>query len=276
MVPAGSHTGGALVEVPEHLLKRSRDRRKDLGAATDDEPAAEVPPSETTAAPAVAQAQAPAAAAASSSLPELPDLEPEPETAPEPEPVKPWIQAALNRKKIPAWAVPVLIFLPFWAIIFAGTLESPERDSEIIALGREVYEGSGGCAGCHGAEGGGGVGPALIGGEVVDTFNNWEDHVIWVINGSPAEPGTIYGDAGDVSLGAANGMPAFGDDLSAREILAVTYFERVELGGVAESDLHDLEELFEAEGVVPSQFQTGQTFPSTLRGLMASAGIGAN
>ena len=260
-----------MVEVPEHLLQRSRDRRTDLGAPVADEPTAAVPPSETTAAPAVAQqAQAPAASAAPS-LPALPELEPEPE--PEPEPVKPWVQAALTRKKIPIWAVPVLIFLPFWAIIFAGTLESPERDSEMIALGREVYEGSGGCAGCHGAEGGGGVGPALSNGEVMATFNDWEDQVIWVVNGSPAEAGTVYGDNGSVSMGAANGMPAFGDDLSAREILAVVYFERVELGGAAEADLHDLEELFETEGSVPEGFEIGQVFPSTLRGLLASAGM---
>lgn len=271
-----------MVEVPEHLLKRSRDRRKDLGAATDDEPAADVPPSETTAAPAVAQTQAPEAAA-EPSLPELPDLEPEPE--PQPEPVKPWVQAALTRKKIPVWAVPVLIFLPFWAIIFAGTLESPERDSEIIALGREVYDGDGGCAGCHGAEGGGGIGPALVGGEVMATFNDWEDHVIWVVNGSPAEPGTLYGDNNKESRGAASGMPSNGDELSAREILAVVYFERVELGGAEElgdedelAGLHELEELFEAEEVVPESltFDIGGTFPSTLRDLLDEAGIGAN
>ena len=260
-------------EVPEHLLRRSLDRRKALGAATGDEPAAEVPPSQTAAAPAVAQAQAPAAAAASS-LPELPELEPEPE--PQPKPVKPWVQAALARKKIPVWAVPVLIFLPFWAIIFAGTLESPERDSEIIALGREVFDDTGGCAGCHGAEGGGGVGPALSDGQVMTTFTDWEDHVIWVINGSPPEPGTPYGDAGQVSLGVANGMPAFGEDLSAEEILAVVYYERVELGGADEADLHELEELFEAEGVVPEEFEIGLVFPSTLRGLLATAGIGAS
>ena len=257
-----------MVEVPEHLLQRSKDRRKDLGASTGDEPAAEVPPSETTAAPAVAQPQAPAAAS-EPSLPELPDLEPEPE--PQPEPVKPWVQAALTRKKIPVWAVPVLIFLPFWAIIFAGTLESPERDTEIIALGREVYEGNGGCAGCHGAEGGGGIGPALVGGEVLAAFVDWRDHVIWVVNGSPPA-GQVYNDQGEVSTA---GMPANGDKLSAREILAVTYFERVELGGAAEADLHDLELLFEAEEAVPNQFDIGQTFPSTLTGLMASAGIGA-
>ena len=147
-----------------------------------------------------------------------------------------------------------------------GVARAGQRDH---CSGREVYEGSGGCAGCHGAEGGGGVGPALIGGEVVDTFNNWEDHVIWVINGSPAEPGTIYGDAGDVSLGAANGMPAFGDDLSAREILAVTYFERVELGGVAESDLHDLEEL--SRRSVGIAVQPGRPSPH-LRAWMAAPG----
>ena len=267
-----------MVEVPEHLLQRSLDRRKDLGAATGEEPAAEVPPSETAAAPAVAQTQAPAAAAGPS-LPELPDLEPEPE--PMPEPVKPWVQAALTRKKIPVWAVPVLIFLPFWAIIFAGTLESPPRDSEIIALGREVYEGNGGCAGCHGAEGGGAVGPALRDGEVMSTFNDWEDHVIWVINGSPADDGTPYGDDGNVSEG---GMPSNGDKLSAREILAVVYFERVEIGGAEElgdedelAGLHELEELFEAEEVVPEslEFGVGQTFPSTLRGLLDLAGVEA-
>ncbi len=256
-----------MVEVPEHLLQRSADRRRDLGATTGDEPAAEVPPSETSAAPAVAQAQAPEAAAAPS-LPELPDLEPEPE--PQPEPVKPWVQAALSRKKIPVWAVPVLIFLPFWAIIFAGTLESPEHDSEIIALGREVYEGNGGCAGCHGADGSGGIGPAMVDGQVLKAFVEWRNHVIWVVNGSPPA-GKVYNDEGDVSTA---GMPSNGDKLSAREILAVTYFERVELGGAAEADLHDLEELFEADAVLPNQFDIGGTFPSTLNGLMASAGIG--
>ena len=260
-----------MTDIPDHLLQRSRDRRKALGAATDDEPAAEVPPSQTAAAPAVAQTQAPAAAAASS-LPELPKLEPEPE--PQPEPVKPWVQAALTRKKIPVWAVPVLIFLPFWAIIFAGTLESPERDSEIIALGREVYDEAGGCAGCHGAEGGGGVGPALSDGQVMATFSDWRNHVIWVINGSPADPGTPYGDNGTPSLGTANGMPSFGDDLSAEEILAVVYYERVVLGGADEAGLTELEELFEAEGVVPEEFEIGLVFPSTLHGLLATAGIG--
>ena len=257
-----------MVEVPEHLLQRSRDRRKDLGATTGDEPAAEVPPSETTAAPAVAQTQAPAAAA-EPSLPELPDLEPELE--PEPEPVKPWVQAALSRKKIPVWAVPVLIFLPFWAIIFAGTLESPERDTEIIAMGREVYEGSGGCAGCHGAEGGGGIGPALVDGEVLGAFVDWRDHVIWVVNGSPPA-GQVYNDEGEISTA---GMPSNGDKLSAQEILAVVYFERVELGGASEADLHNLELLFEADAVLPNKFDIGQTFPSTLNGLMTNAGIGA-
>lgn len=258
-----------MVEVPEHLLQRSLDRRRDLGATTGDEPAAEVPPSETAAAPAVAQAQAPEAAAAPS-LPELPDLEPEPE--PQPEPVKPWVQAALTRKKIPVWAVPVLIFLPFWAIIFAGTLESPERDTEIIALGREVYDGNGGCAGCHGAEGGGGIGPALADGAVLKSFIDWRDHVIWVVNGSPPA-GQLYNDEGDVSTA---GMPSNGDKLSAREILAVTYFERVELGGADEAELHELEELFEAEAVLPNQFNIGQTFPSTLSDLLGEAGIGAS
>ncbi len=261
-----------MVEVPEHLLKRSKDRRVALGAATEDAPATQVPPSETSAAPAVVQSQVPATTKAPS-LPELPELEPEPE--PIPEPVKPWVTAATTRKKIPYWAVPVLLFLPFWAIIFAGTLEPVESDSEIIALGREVYEGSGGCAGCHGAEGGGGVGPALSDGEVMATFNDWRDQLIWIVNGSPAEPGTIYGDRGSVSLGAANGMPAFGEDLNAREILAVTYYERVNLGGADEADLADLEELFEAEEALPDNFEIGLTFPSTLSGLMTEAGMAA-
>ncbi|MXW42118.1 MAG: hypothetical protein F4138_01145 [Acidimicrobiia bacterium] len=261
-----------MVEVPEHLLRRSKDRRVALGIATDDAPTTQIPPSETPAAGAAVQSQTPASTPALS-LPKLPKLEPKPE--PLPEPTKPWVTAALTRKKIPYWAMPVLLFLPFWAIIFAGTLEPVESDSEIIALGREVYEGSGGCAGCHGAEGGGGVGPALSNGEVIATFGDWRDQVIWIVNGSPAEAGTIYGDQGSVSLGIANGMPAFGEDLSAAEILAVTYYERVTLGGADEADLHDLEQLFEAEATLPNQFEIGLTFPSTLNGLMAQAGLAA-
>ncbi|MCY4258555.1 MAG: c-type cytochrome [bacterium] len=273
-VTALPHIGGTLVEVPEHLLQRSRDRRVALGAPTDDAGATEVPPSTTTSAPAVMQSATPAAPTSTKpTLPTLPDLEPEP--APVPEPTKPWITAAVTRKKIPYWAMPVLLFLPFWAIIFAGTLEPVESDSEIIALGREVYEGSGGCAGCHGAEGGGGVGPTLRDGEVMATFTDWRDQVIWIVNGSPAEAGTIYGDRGSVSLGAANGMPAFGEDLSAREILAATYYVRVDLGGAEEASVAHLEELFEAEEALPDAFEIGLTFPSTINGLLDSVEMAA-
>ena len=65
-----------------------------------------------------------------------------------------------------------------------------------IALGQQVYSGAAACAGCHGVNGGGGVGPAVIGGELYTTFPTCSDHALWIELGSAgwqAEVGPAYG-----------------------------------------------------------------------------------
>ena len=211
-----------MTEVPEHLLQRSRDRRKALGLGGDDEggvaPAA-----------AAADTPAPAAAASASVTPASPAPVPvEAEPPPPPEPPKPWVQAALSREKIPYWALPVLLFLPIWAFMYVGTLEGAGGEVEgLLGEGAEVYEQN--CASCHGADGGGGVGPALAGGDVLAVFPSVADHVEWVAlaTGGLGE-GTPYGSPEVGQVAGANGnMPGFSSSLTGEELLAVVIYERV-------------------------------------------------
>ncbi|MBA2281590.1 MAG: c-type cytochrome, partial [Acidimicrobiia bacterium] len=150
---------------------------------------------------------------------------------PPPPPRRPEVVAAVSRKRIPYWAVPALVALPGWAFLYAYTLDPRVEESPAIAAGREIYT-SAGCAGCHGATGGGGVGPAFADGAVVETFSNFEDHVLWVELGSQGWPEETYGDTDEPVLGF-NGqpMPAFGDRLSEEEILEVVRFEREVVSG---------------------------------------------
>lgn len=63
------------------------------------------------------------------------------------------------------------------------------------------------CARCHGADGGGGLGPQLSGGKVVKAFPSVEDQITFVTQGR-------------------DGMPAFGDTLSAAQIRQVVEYTR--------------------------------------------------
>ena len=131
-----------MTEIPEHLLKRSKERRSAIGGG--DSPAEEgAPAGEVEAAPAAAPV-APVAAAAAV-----------PEPAPVPEPVRPEVAAALSRRKIPYWAIPVLAALPLWAYVYQATLEpAPTGELTPLEAGRAVYV-SAACQGCHQANGGG-------------------------------------------------------------------------------------------------------------------------
>ncbi len=63
------------------------------------------------------------------------------------------------------------------------------------------------CARCHGSDGGGGLGPQLSDGAVVKRFPNVADQVKFVTRGG-------------------SGMPAFGGQLSAKEIQQVVDYTR--------------------------------------------------
>lgn len=129
--------------------------------------------------------------------------------------------------------MPVLIFLPVWLIMYVGTLEEPTRESGVIYEGSIVYEEE--CASCHGATGGGGVGPAFAGGAVIETFADVEAQAAWVVHGSQVFKNAGRDSYGDTAkpIGGNNGalMPAFGDKLTTEELIAVVFYERVELGG---------------------------------------------
>ncbi len=232
-----------MTEVPEHLLRRSQERRAALGLGGGGEGG---PPSgggDAGGAPEGASAAAPvpaeAAATPAAPTPAAPPAPPEP-----PKPPPPYVAAALARPKVPKWAIPVLAALPLWALVYAGTLYIPSAASAdpVLSEGEELYAAQ--CASCHGGEGGGGVGRPLSDGEVLLTFPDPADHIAWIEGGSATVgEGNPYGDpdrpggqhiAGET---AGGNMPAFGETLTEEEIIAVTRYEREILGGETESAL---------------------------------------
>ena len=210
-----------MTEIPEHLLKRSRERRAAIGgegAPADEAPAAAAADSgdQPGAAP------VPAAAAATPA---------EPTPPPPPAPVRPEVAAALGRKKIPYWALPVLLALPLWAYVYQATLEPPPAGEESpLALGEVVYAK---CAACHGADGGGGVGPGFA--DVLQTWPDYRDHLAWVRLGSSGWPGSTYGADDRPKSGAS--MPAFDEgQLTDEQLAQVVLYERTAFGGLEPTD----------------------------------------
>lgn len=211
-----------MTEVPEHLLRRSKERRAALsgGGGGDDEGGGNVPaspaeePGGGSAAPARAEAAAAPAKGGAEALPTMPVY-----TGPP--------QVVTPRPRVPFWAMPVLAVLPFWAILYGGAFgeRSTGESTDPVEIGAGVYQAAG-CGTCHGGGGEGGVGPAL--GDVAATFPEFQAHVDWVKVGSAAVKGQPYGASGRVATG---GMPGFENSLSEEEIIAVTCFERVRFGG---------------------------------------------
>jgi len=219
-----------VTEIPEHLLKAAAAARARLAGESAEEPAA----ADTAAAPSAA---APAVKAAAT------PAVPEPEKAPEP--VAPYVEAGLARKTMPVWIIPVLLFLPIWAIYYVGYLENPPAAQVGLHFeGQEIFGVS--CAGCHGGGGGGGTGRQLNGGEVLLTFPSVEDgasydglagQLHWVANGTAGSDPLGYGDparpGGGHTPDSFNGaqMAGFGATLSTEQLIAVVYAERTDFGG---------------------------------------------
>jgi mono/diheme cytochrome c family protein len=224
-----------VTEIPEHLLKRSRERRSAIGQGGD---AAADAPSDAAAASNVPATTTPAAAPAAPAASGPPARTPAPAPAapppPKPEPV--YVQAAKRRRKIPFWAMATLSLMPVWGFMYVRAVtEPPEVVEGPIGIGAEIFSS---CASCHGAEGGGGVGYAFAGGEVLKTFPHIEDQIRYVYYGTEgynAADVEIYGnpdrEGGPHVTGNLGVMPAFGGQLTQYEILAVVCHERYTLGG---------------------------------------------
>lgn len=228
-----------MTEIPEHLLKRSKERRAALGlpggeGGSDagsgdgggDAPKAEV----AKAAPAPAPAK----------------VEEKPPPPPKPKPA--YIQAAESRKRIPYWAMPVIALLPVWAFVYAEGISPPPNTDEALAHGAEVYNS---CSSCHGANGGGGTGAQLNEGEVLATYPDPVAMMEWIHLGAADWVGGTSGPYGDPdreggphdagTLPAE--MPGF-PDLDAEDLSAVTRYVREELSGEAPAS-PEVQELYE-------------------------------
>jgi len=95
-----------------------------------------------------------------------------------------------------------------------------------FTAGKDLYTAS--CQACHNADGSAGVGPALSGGAVLETFPGCAPQVDWVALGSIDWPDPTYG-AQDKPVNA--GMPGFQASMSLDEIKQVVLYERVAFGG---------------------------------------------
>lgn len=237
-----------MADIPDYLLERSRERRQLLtGQSSDAATGSDTGASGAAAPAATSSADVPAAAGAGGQSP--PILAPQPAPAPPPPPpppTPPYVLAALRRQRIPYWAMPVLLFLPIWAFLYVGTLESPTRgETGIIGEGAEVYAATAACASCHAADGAGtNSGPQLNGGELLLTFPEVPDglglaqQIEWIVKGTndtgvgrpygAATRGDAAGEGGDDGrvAGWFGEMPGFSGDLTAREVIAVTLYER--------------------------------------------------
>ncbi len=224
-----------MTEIPEHLLKRSRERRSALGLGGDDagSDTGESKPAATPATTGAAPAAAPSGPVTRAGAPE-------PAAPPPPKPDSPVVAAYKSRRRIPFWAMVALSILPVWAFMYARAVtQQAEEVAGPLGLGGEVY---GGCASCHGGAGGGGIGYAFTGGEVLQSFPHIEDQLRYVyfgtgeynlagveIYGNPERVGgaRITGEQGVMPQQGASA----GGGLTDYEILAVVCHERYALGG---------------------------------------------
>lgn len=231
-----------VTEIPEHLLKRAKERREALGGS-DVSPA----PPVASASPVAAATDAPGSTGSVQSVPNaaivkqpVAPIAPVGALPPPPDPA--YVVAAKARKKIPFWAMATLSLLPLWAFIYLLALRPQEKIVEgPLAVGAGLY---GSCAGCHGADGQGGAGRVLYQGEVLNTFPKIEDMLNFVYTGSEAfvaQGLAIYGNP-DRAGGAhapmsynGNPMPQqgtkVGGGLTDSQILAVVCHERYTISG---------------------------------------------
>ncbi|MDQ1394339.1 MAG: hypothetical protein QOF30_3316 [Acidimicrobiaceae bacterium] len=217
-----------MTEIPEHLLRRSRERRAALGLGGDGEGGGE---SESSGSALAAKSEAAPAKAPAASAAKVPAVVVEPvEVAPAAYIAPP---KGPHKLRIPIWVMPVLIAIPLWAFFFPAAFSNHKKAAvtDPVVLGNQVYHSS--CSTCHGSNGEGGVGPALHGGVAAITFPKVADHIDWVKNGSTGlAKNAPYGDPnreGGQRVASKNDMPGFASSLSPTQIADVVAYERTKL-----------------------------------------------
>ena len=241
-----------MTEIPEHLLKRSKERRAALGLGGGDSGSAAAEGGDAAPAagtPATTSAGTPAAAEPSGPPARRPPAAPA--AAPPPKPDPPYVAAAKSRAKIPVWAMAALSLMPVWIFMYVRSLTAPpEVVAGPLGVGAEVY---GNCSSCHGSNGEGGTGRPFYNGEVNATFPNIEDQLRYVYFGTERynEAGiTVYGspdrEGGAHTTGSFGVMPQqgalAGGTLTDDEILGVVCHERYSFNGPDPTDEEWVEE----------------------------------
>lgn len=231
-----------MTEIPEHLLKRSKERRAALGLPGGEGGS----DSGGGAGDAAGAGDAPAAVEKAAPAPAPVKAEEKPPPPPKPKPA--YIQAAEKRKRIPYWAMPVIALLPVWAFVYAEGISPPPNTDEALALGAEEYNS---CQGCHLPNGGGGTGAKLNEGEVLKTFPDPVAMMEWIHLGEREWVGGTSGPYGDPNREGgphdastlSGNMPGF-PDLDAEHLAAVTRYVREEIAGEAPAS-PEVQELYE-------------------------------
>ncbi len=238
---ADSGTG----QLPEALVRRSAAARAKREGRPLDEVLVEMGLSPEGEAAAPAAEEAAAAAPTTTTAPAVAEEEPvteEPVLEDEPQPVF---------AGFPRWLAASFIIVPMIALLYAGlSPNGPDCGtsgqlainpvtgeaqacggdaSPFFSRGQAIYNAQ--CASCHGAGGGGGVGPAMAGGAVLQTFSACTDHVAWVTLGSSNWPDATYGDNAKPVGGTGVLMQGYEGILSPEDIAAVSLYERVQFGG---------------------------------------------
>jgi len=260
-----------VTEIPEHLLKRSRDRRASGGESSG------AGGGESSASPVPAASAAPAVKASLPAEPSAPVVQPDP----------PHVAAAKSRAKIPYWAMATLSLLPIFLFVYVRGLQPQKAEaSGPIAIGIENY---GSCASCHGADGGGGAGRAFSNMESLKTFPHIEDMLNWVYVGTEgfeAAGVASYGDpnreGGAHAPRSYNGsaMPAqgamYGGALTEYEILGLVCHIRYDLAGADPNGewAEEFEEWCSEESSIFAGLQDGSLSFDTLPGVGTAPRLG--
>lgn len=225
-----------MTEIPEHLLKRSREKRAALSGGDASGDAEKKPATALATTASAAPAAAPAGASVRAAAIEA-------AAAPAAKPDTPVVAAYKKRSKVPFWAMIAVALVPLWGFMYARAVtQSPVEISGPLGVGEEKF---GSCSSCHGSTGGGGVGYAFTDGSVIETFPHIEDQLRYVYFGTGEyniAGVEIYGnpdrEGGARITGARNNMPGQGENaggsLHDEEILGVVCHERYALGGAAE------------------------------------------
>ncbi len=258
-----------VTEIPEHLLKRSRERKAAGVDASPSEASASTPATTAVAPVAKVVAETPVKAAVS-----------------KPEPT--YVKAARSRGRIPSWAMATLALMPIFLFMYVRGLQPQKAEaSGPIALGIENY---GACASCHGADGAGGAGRVLKDGESLKTFPHIEDMLNWVYAGTEAYEAAgvaTYGDpnreGGAHAPRSYNGsaMPAqgamAGGALTEYEILGLICHIRYDISGADETGdwAEEYEKWCSAESEIFLGLQDGSiTFDSPELGVGTAPRLG--